>query len=236
MMLQIKFGCNRPAGLGDIHVWKCGRMDARTDGRTTARVPSYKLTLWAFGSGELKTSPRNLPAFHIHKPPPETSLPFTITHLPQKPPCLLQSRTSQPFTITNLPAFHNHKSPCLSQSQTSLPFTITNLPQKPPCLSQSQTSPSLPQLQTFPRNLPAFHNHKPPPETSMPFTITNLPQKAPCLSQTQTSHRNFPAFHNHKPPQAFHNHKPSCLSQSQISLPFTNLPEKPPCLSQSQHG
>ena len=28
MMLQIKFACNRPAGLGDIHVWKCGRTDA----------------------------------------------------------------------------------------------------------------------------------------------------------------------------------------------------------------
>ena len=57
MMLQIKFGCNRPAGLGDIHVWKCGRTHGRTDtrthGRTPARVPSYKLTLWAFGSGEL---------------------------------------------------------------------------------------------------------------------------------------------------------------------------------------
>ena len=52
MMLQIKFGCNRPAGLGDIHVWKCGR----THGRMPARVPSYKLTLWAFGSGELITT------------------------------------------------------------------------------------------------------------------------------------------------------------------------------------
>ena len=28
---------------------------ARTDTRMPARVPSYKLTLWAFGSGELKT-------------------------------------------------------------------------------------------------------------------------------------------------------------------------------------
>ena len=54
MTLQIKFGCNRPAGLGDIHVWKCGRTHGRTDARTPARVPSYKLTLWAFGSGELK--------------------------------------------------------------------------------------------------------------------------------------------------------------------------------------
>ena len=29
-------------------------VDGRTHGRTQARVPSYKLTLWAFGSGELK--------------------------------------------------------------------------------------------------------------------------------------------------------------------------------------
>ena len=58
MMLQIKFGCNRPAGLGDIHVWKCGRTHARTHGRTPARLPSYKLTLWAFGSGELKNDVR----------------------------------------------------------------------------------------------------------------------------------------------------------------------------------
>ena len=58
MMLQIKFGCNRPAGLRDIHVWKCGRTHgcthARMHARTPARVPSYKLTLWAFGSGEQK--------------------------------------------------------------------------------------------------------------------------------------------------------------------------------------
>ena len=29
-------------------------VDARMHGRTPARVPSYKLTLWAFDSGELK--------------------------------------------------------------------------------------------------------------------------------------------------------------------------------------
>ena len=46
----LKFDCDRHTGCGDIHVWKCGR----TDGRTPARVPSYKLTLWASGSGELK--------------------------------------------------------------------------------------------------------------------------------------------------------------------------------------
>ena len=31
------------------------RTDAQAHARTLARVPSYKLTLWAFGSGELKT-------------------------------------------------------------------------------------------------------------------------------------------------------------------------------------
>ena len=60
MMLQIKFDCNWPAGLGDIHVWKCGRTDRRMHARMhawmPARVPSYKLTLWAFGSDELITS------------------------------------------------------------------------------------------------------------------------------------------------------------------------------------
>ena len=34
-----KIGCDRPVGLGDIHVLKCLRTDA------PAQVPSYKLTL-----------------------------------------------------------------------------------------------------------------------------------------------------------------------------------------------
>ena len=59
VMLQIKFDRNWPAGLRDIHVWKCLRTDARTDARTHGRTPDrpvyYKLTLWAFGSGELKS-------------------------------------------------------------------------------------------------------------------------------------------------------------------------------------
>ena len=38
-MLQMTFDNDPPAGLRDIHVWKCGR----TDGRTPARVPSYAL-------------------------------------------------------------------------------------------------------------------------------------------------------------------------------------------------
>ena len=34
-------------------------VDARTDAQTPARVQSYKLTLWAFSSGELKTQNNN---------------------------------------------------------------------------------------------------------------------------------------------------------------------------------
>ena len=39
------------------------RTDGHMDARTPARVPSYKLTLWAFGSGELKMSASN---FFMH--------------------------------------------------------------------------------------------------------------------------------------------------------------------------
>ena len=46
-----------------LKVWA----DARTDGRTPARVPSYKLTLWASGSGELKSllEPRRMAAVSV---------------------------------------------------------------------------------------------------------------------------------------------------------------------------
>ena len=37
-----------------LKVWTHARTDARTHRRTPARPVSYKLTLWAFGSGELK--------------------------------------------------------------------------------------------------------------------------------------------------------------------------------------
>ena len=40
------------------------RTDARTDAWTPARVPSYKLTLWAFGSGELKNQLVQNISFH----------------------------------------------------------------------------------------------------------------------------------------------------------------------------
>ena len=43
MMLQIKFGCERPTGCGEIHVLKCGC----THRWTMARIPSYRLRLWA---------------------------------------------------------------------------------------------------------------------------------------------------------------------------------------------
>ena len=58
MMLQVKFDYDRPTDLRDIHVWKCGRTDGRTDRRTPALVPYYKLTLslrlwWANKSEKL---------------------------------------------------------------------------------------------------------------------------------------------------------------------------------------
>ena len=43
MMLHIKCGCNRPAGLGDIHVWKCGRTDGWTHAQTDARTDGRRL-------------------------------------------------------------------------------------------------------------------------------------------------------------------------------------------------
>ena len=50
MMLLVKFDNDWPAGFRDIHVWKCGRTDARTDGLEFHTIRSF----WAFGSGELK--------------------------------------------------------------------------------------------------------------------------------------------------------------------------------------
>ena len=60
VMLHIKFDQDWPTGFRDIQVWKCGRRTTTTDdddGRRTDDGPLvyYKLTLWAFGSGELKT-------------------------------------------------------------------------------------------------------------------------------------------------------------------------------------
>ena len=69
VMLHIKFDQDWPAGSRDIQVWKCGRRTT-TDDDGRRRTPTdddgrrrtddgpllyYKLTLWAFGSGELKT-------------------------------------------------------------------------------------------------------------------------------------------------------------------------------------
>ena len=68
VMLHIKFDQDWPTGFRDIQVLKCGRRwttdddnDDDDDGRrqtTTDGGPLvyYKLTLWAFGSGELKSS------------------------------------------------------------------------------------------------------------------------------------------------------------------------------------
>ena len=50
VMLHIKFDQDWPTGFRDIKVWKCGRRWTTTDG---GPLVYYKLTLWAFGSGEL---------------------------------------------------------------------------------------------------------------------------------------------------------------------------------------
>ena len=58
LMLHIKFDQDWPTGFRDIQVWKCEQRWTTTDnGRWTDDAPLvyYKLTLWAFGSGELKT-------------------------------------------------------------------------------------------------------------------------------------------------------------------------------------
>ena len=52
-MLLVKFDWTWLTGLGDIIVRKCGRRTMTTDDRA---LLYYKLTLWALGSGELKTS------------------------------------------------------------------------------------------------------------------------------------------------------------------------------------
>ena len=66
-MLLIKFDYNWPTGLGGIIVWKCGQRTTTTDDRA---LLNYKLTLWAFGSGEA-------PAL----PPRHWMLPSTIARL-----------------------------------------------------------------------------------------------------------------------------------------------------------
>ena len=52
VMLHIKFDQDWPTGFRDIQVWKCGRW--RTTTTDSGPLVYYKLTLWAFGSGELK--------------------------------------------------------------------------------------------------------------------------------------------------------------------------------------
>ena len=52
VMLHIKFDQDWPTGFRDIQVWKCGWRRQMDDGP----LVYYKLTLWAFGSGELKTN------------------------------------------------------------------------------------------------------------------------------------------------------------------------------------
>ena len=60
VMLHIKFDQDWPTGFRDIQVWKCGRRRRRTP-TDDGPLVYYKLTLWAFGSGELKTKKVDLP-------------------------------------------------------------------------------------------------------------------------------------------------------------------------------
>ena len=60
VMLHIKFDQDWPTGFRDIQVWKFGRRRTTTDADGRRRTDDgplvyYKLTLWAFGSGELIT-------------------------------------------------------------------------------------------------------------------------------------------------------------------------------------
>ena len=59
-MIQIKFGCDRPTGLRDIHVWKCEHTYTLADTQTTAWLVYFKLTLWVCGSGELITGQQKM--------------------------------------------------------------------------------------------------------------------------------------------------------------------------------
>ena len=61
VMLHIQFDQDWPTGFRDIQVWKCGRRRTTTDADGRRRTDDgplvyYKLTLWVFGSGELKIS------------------------------------------------------------------------------------------------------------------------------------------------------------------------------------
>ena len=53
-MLHIKFDQDWPTGFRDIQVWKCGRWRTTDDDDDDGPLVYYKLTLWAFGSGEFK--------------------------------------------------------------------------------------------------------------------------------------------------------------------------------------
>ena len=73
VMLLIKFDQDWPTGFRDIQVWKCGRR--RTTTTDGGPLVYYKLTLWAFGSGELKTWARSKQNPHNHECPTKTDDP-----------------------------------------------------------------------------------------------------------------------------------------------------------------
>ena len=64
VMLHIKFDQDWPAGFRDIQVWKCGQRTDNGQRRTDdGPLVYYKLTLSAFGSGELKTLSSHSPTW-----------------------------------------------------------------------------------------------------------------------------------------------------------------------------
>ena len=97
-----------------------GRADgcthARTDAQTPARVPSYKLPLWAFGSGELKTGLYvfGCPRFWPPAPPwsmyPGVSIYGKKANAPRNPwstyKCFLVSECLRNFNVKLYGKFH----------------------------------------------------------------------------------------------------------------------------------
>ena len=62
VILHIKFDQDWPNGFRDIQVWKCGQRRRRMDDRP---LVYYKLTMWAFGSGQLKSGDTIFPIISL---------------------------------------------------------------------------------------------------------------------------------------------------------------------------
>ena len=99
VMLHIKFDLGWPAGFRNIQVWKCGRR--RTD---DGPLLYYKLTLWPFGSGELKI--KDLQMYQVNKRINKHRLKtydFLHDMLPLKTVLCCQDESAQNFLGWNFP-------------------------------------------------------------------------------------------------------------------------------------